>query len=79
MGVICKALKSDDKGMVELSEIVYFFKKNSKDKKISLKLILILLAKRLELEGKSTENYFKENNLTYDKIIDLLEFHEKVA
>ena len=39
MGVICKALKSDDKGMVELSEIVYFFKKNSKDKKISLKLI----------------------------------------
>lgn len=79
MGVICKALKSDDKGMVELSEIVYFFKKNSKDKKISLKLILILLAKRLELEGKSTENYFKENNLSYDKIIDLLEFHEKVA
>jgi len=77
--VICKALKSDDKGMVELSEIVYFFKKNSKDKKISLKLILILLAKRLELEGKSTENYFKENNLSYDKIIDLLEFHEKVA
>ena len=72
MGVICKALKSDDKGMVELSEIVYFFKKNSKDKKISLKLILILLAKRLELEGKSTENYFKENNLSYDKIIDLL-------
>ena len=77
--MICKALKSDDKGMVELSEIVYFFKKNSKDKKISLKLILILLAKRLELEGKSTENYFKENNLSYDKIIDLFEFHEKVA
>lgn len=65
--------------MIELSEIVYFFKKNSHEKKISLKLILLLLAKRLELEGKSTENYFRENNVIYDKIIDLFEFHEKVA
>ena len=73
--LISRALDADDSGQLELSEIVYFFKKFSTDKKISLKLIILLLAKRLELAGKSSEEYFRENKLFAEKRVDVFEFH----
>jgi len=44
-----------------------------------MRLILIYLAKKLELDGKSTEDYFTENYVQVDKRYSISEFHKGVA
>lgn len=58
-GILLGAIDANQDGSVDLNEITMFFRKHGQEKQISLRLVILLLAKRLELEELSTADYFK--------------------
>ncbi len=69
----------DNDGSVDLMEITLFFKKYSQDKRISMRLILILLAKSLEIDEKTVAEYFFENGINQEKRMDMADFSKRLS
>lgn len=56
-----------------------FFKTKSRDTKVSLKLVVLLLAKKLEFEHVTTEEYFRHNHAKVDIYYNEVTFSKIVA
>ncbi len=55
---LLRCIDTDNNDKLSLDEFTSFFRSYSADKRLSLKLVIILLAKRLEISEIRTDIYF---------------------